>query len=81
MGESWEQGPRIEVQILLREISFGSHQVMDIPGRGDCQIRHKSVCTASPYNEPFHERTYEAEESLSERLIAYIFYYTGVALG
>ena len=31
--------------------------------------------------EPLHERTYEAEESLSERLLAHIFYYTGAAPG
>jgi len=79
MEKSSKQGPCIEVHILLGEISFGSHQVMDVPKKGNCQIGHKSVCTASQYYKPLHERTYEAEESHSERLITHIFYYTGAA--
>jgi len=51
---------------------------MDVLRKGNRQIRHKSVCIASPYNDPLHKRTYEVEESLSERLIAHIFYYTVV---
>jgi hypothetical protein len=54
---------------------------MDVLEKGDCQIRHKFVCTASQNYEPLHEKTYKAEESLSERLIAHIFYYTGAAPG
>jgi hypothetical protein len=51
---------------------------MDVLEKGDCQTRHKFVCTASQNYEPLHERTYEAEELLSER---HIFYYTGAAPG